>query len=181
MKYEVLFDVSMTGYRDWMVPVTGLLSLCTGFFLVWNRKRLPTMFPGGMGPRASAVFAYFVFGFSVLWTAVAVAATVKHHVSLRDALRSGQMEVTEGRIRDFHAMPHTGHSEEKFTVCGVAFSYSDYIITGAFNQTSSHGGPMREGLWVRLSHRGNRIARIEIPKEDPGTPADCSTGGLTTR
>ncbi len=53
---------------------------------------------------------------------------------------------------------------ERFTVCGAAFSYSDYAVTAGFNNTSSHGGPIREGIWVRIAHLGNSIARVELAK-----------------
>jgi hypothetical protein len=77
-------------------------------------------------------------------------------------------------------MPYAGHANEHFTVCGVPFSYSDYVVTEGFNRTSSHGGPMREGLWVRITYVGDIIARLEIAKDDPGANAVCrrsSAGG----
>jgi hypothetical protein len=80
------------------------------------------------------------------------------------ALRDGRVSIIEGRVADFVPMPYGGHSEEQFTVSGLRFSYSDYILVPCFNNTSSHGGPIREGLWVRLSYRGNCILKIEVWK-----------------
>jgi len=61
-------------------------------------------------------------------------------------------------------MPYSGHAMESFTVSGVPFSYSDYIPKAGFNQTSSHGGPIHEGLPVRIWYVGNEIVKLEIKK-----------------
>jgi hypothetical protein len=80
------------------------------------------------------------------------------------ALREGRVSTIEGRVTDFVPMPYGGHPDEQFTVSGVRFSYSDYFNVPCFNNSSSHGGPIREGLWVRLSYRGNCILKIEVWK-----------------
>jgi hypothetical protein len=59
-------------------------------------------------------------------------------------------------------MPYTGHSEESFVVDGKRFSYSDFIVTSGFHNAASHGGPIRAGLYVRVSYIGNVILRLEI-------------------
>ena len=61
-------------------------------------------------------------------------------------------------------MPAEGHQDETFTVNGIHFAYSDYVITGGFNQTQSHAGPIREGFAVRIHYvaRGNIIVKLEF-------------------
>jgi hypothetical protein len=61
-------------------------------------------------------------------------------------------------------MPITGHSMESFVVRGVRFEYSDNVSTAGFNNTTSHGGPIREGLPVRVWYRGNEILRLDVAK-----------------
>lgn len=63
-----------------------------------------------------------------------------------------QFYVTEGEVEDFKPMPFEGHALESFRVQGHQFSYSDYIWTPCFNNSSSHGGPIRSGLSVRISY-----------------------------
>jgi hypothetical protein len=70
---------------------------------------------------------------------------------------------------------------EHFTVCGVPFSYSDYVVTAGFNHASSHGGPMREGLWVRIAYSGNDIGRLEVTMDDPGGKAECHRAAAAER
>jgi hypothetical protein len=71
--------------------------------------------------------------------------------------------VTEGYVENFDPAPATGHKYESFTINGKKFRYSDYDISrGGFNQTQSHGGPMYEGRWVRISYVGDTILKIEV-------------------
>lgn len=75
---------------------------------------------------------------------------------------NGKYAVAEGTVSNFHPMPSSGHGEETFSVNGVRFSYSDYVIVPCFNKTASHGGPMHEGLRVRIAYSGNCILRLEV-------------------
>ena len=59
-------------------------------------------------------------------------------------------------------MPYAGHSDESFVVGGRRFSYSDFVVTSGFHNAASHGGPIREGLYVRVTYLGNLILRLEI-------------------
>ena len=61
-------------------------------------------------------------------------------------------------------MPFEGHDTERFTVNGVGFSYSDYLVTAGFNQSASHGGPMHAGLPVRICYRDGEILRLQIAR-----------------
>jgi hypothetical protein len=85
------------------------------------------------------------------------------------ALREGRVSTVEGRVTDFVPMPYGGHPDEQFTVSGVRFSYSDYLIVPCFNNASSQGGPIKEGLWVRLSYRDNCILKIEVWRPSAAT------------
>jgi hypothetical protein len=70
----------------------------------------------------------------------------------RAAYVQGQYSTVEGTVTNFHPMPYSGHQNETFSVDGMQFSYSDYVLIPCFNNTSSHGGPIREGLRVRIAY-----------------------------
>jgi hypothetical protein len=86
--------------------------------------------------------------------------------SLQNAQREGKAEVIQGIVEDFHPMPRDGHDTERFRVGAERFSYSDFTASGGFSSTSSHGGPIRSGLPVRVffvrSRHGNVITKLEI-------------------
>jgi hypothetical protein len=160
MQYDVVFDVVEGGYRQWYVAPLCLMLVAIGAGLVYFREHLRFMMPRLLG----AVFPYFFLGFSVLFTVLAVTGTYLQYATLRDALRDGRAELVEGTVTEFVPMPPEGHAEESFKVDGEVFHYSDYLINGGFNNTASHGGPIREGLHVRIWHVDGRIARLEIAR-----------------
>jgi hypothetical protein len=57
-----------------------------------------------------------------------------------------------------------GPRNQSFVVGGQRFSYSDYRMTAGFNNTRSHRGPIDNGVYVRITHRGNTILRLEIAR-----------------
>lgn len=71
----------------------------------------------------------------------------------KDSYLKGDYAVVEGTVSNFHPMPYSGHEEETFFVNGLRFSYSDYELGPCFNNTASHGGPIREGLRIRIAFR----------------------------
>lgn len=87
------------------------------------------------------------------------------HDRLVNFMETGKTEVVEGVVENFHPMPVGGHDSERFSVQGTPFAYSDYEVTQAFNNTTSHGGPIRAGLPVRITYvsanSGNYIVKIE--------------------
>ena len=56
MQYVLIFDVAESGFRNWWFPAVGLIFVAVGIFLVKNRKILPYMFPGQMGPKMESSF-----------------------------------------------------------------------------------------------------------------------------
>jgi hypothetical protein len=91
-------------------------------------------------------------------------------LTYRSMLRTGACAVVEGEIREFDPMPYSGHKLESFTVQGVRFSYSDYVLSPAFNRSRSHGGLLHEGLQVRIAYVSGEsdhpILKLDIPSEE---------------
>jgi hypothetical protein len=118
--------------------------------------------PAGLQGRSRRVFSWVFFLFAVAWTFFTFAGTYSGYSSATNALDTGKYSVVEGPVTQFVPMPYTGHSEESFVVDGKRFSYSDFIVTSGFHNAASHGGPIRAGLYVRVSYIGNVILRLEI-------------------
>jgi hypothetical protein len=178
MQYVLIFDVVESGFRNWWFPALGLIFVAVGIFLVKNRKILPYMFPGQMGPKDGIKLGVFVLICSVLWIGFTFGSSWRDFSTLRNALKEGHVDVVEGRVENFVSIPH---KTERFSVCGAAFSYSNYGVTAGFNNTNSFGGPLRGGVWVRIAHLGNSIARLEIATQDPSEGARCRRSRLTSR
>jgi hypothetical protein len=166
VQYDTVFDIASAGYGSWSFPAFGLIFVAIGSVLVafaLRRRALP--FPWwSTRPTASKVFAFFFLSFAVFWTAAAFLSTSREYSRLSTANTSGHVRVAEGLVTNFKPMPVTGHAMERFCVSGACFEYSDYVVTPGFNRTSSHGGPIREGLPVRVTYVGNSILKLEVGK-----------------
>jgi hypothetical protein len=158
VEYKVVFDLASTGYKTWGFSLVGLALAIVGAFLVRYRAHLSMR-----GPRVFArAFPFVFFGFATLWTLVTFGSTFAEYWSLRSAVRDGRVSMIEGTVKQFKPMPYTGHARERFCVQDTCFEYSDFIVTSGFNNTSSHGGPIREGLRVRVTHVRGTIVRLEL-------------------
>lgn len=155
VEYYVAFDVAQAGPRHLWFVALGALFLALGAVLFVFRKR-------AMGVRK--FLAYVMLPFAALWTFCSLVSVGLGYSSLATALRSGRCQIVEGHVTQFRPMPKEGHALESFVVDGKRFEYSDFILTPGFNNTSSHGGPIREGLRVRIHYLGSDIARLEIAK-----------------
>jgi hypothetical protein len=170
--YMTVFDVTAAGFRQWWFSASGLLFIAVGIAMPWLGRA------GLFGPRTALAptrikwFRRFFLGFAILWTAVTFAGTCANYRGAVAAMQNGSALVIEGKVENFVPMPYTGHARESFTVGGVRFAYSDYEITAGFNNTMSHGGPIYEGLPVRIWYRdlgrwfggGNEILRLDAKR-----------------
>ena len=137
---------------------------------------LPKLIDAGIFPASPTKRVWFprlFVGFAIFWTSVAFITTFGSYVSGRSTLLSGRANYVEGVVQDFIPMPHQGHAMESFTVNGVHFHYSDYVVTSGFNETASHGGPIRQGMNVRIWYSGNDILKLQIPRTE--TPQTVSS------
>jgi len=171
MELVTVFDIAQSGYRarEALISPAILTLVGIGMLVFWT------------GPRAErwVVFRWFYFLSSLSMTTFIAWHTYSDYVTLIDARRSGAFEVVEGPVENFDPMPAWGHKHEAFSVRGVEFSYSDFRITSAFNNSASHGGPIRRGAYVRVSYVGgdhstdsNQIIRLEMRAQDIPSAAE---------
>ena len=145
--------------------MVGIVVLFEGFLLVRYARR-----------QWFGWLSWLVF--VTIWASPGV--RVREHLAIRHALASGSYSVVEGTVENFHPMPHHGHSHERFEVKGIRFVYSDFMETQCFNNTTSHGGPIRAGLRVRLTYIAEPllehcIFRLEIlPSASTQIPHDAN-------
>ncbi len=165
MDYRVAFDISRTWPDVWF-PLTGVFIAGVAVMALMNGGRLP----GAKSKQAEPFPGFFVvmLTFALIWTGIASWLVFGNYFQARNTYLNGEFMVVEGRVEHFQPMPWAGHAMERFEVDGVLFEYSDYVVTPGFNNTSSHGGPMREGLPVRIAYILTRpyrtILKLEVGK-----------------
>jgi hypothetical protein len=98
---------------------------------------------------SGAVLALLAFQGAAQWRSV----------SLLQQLHDGRALVTVGTVTNA-SNPNWGN--ESFEVSGRRFDYSDSSSYIGFHQTAANGGPIRNGLQVRVWTIGDVIVRLEI-------------------
>ena len=153
MEYQTVFTVAQKSAPWWVsVVVPATFTICTALAIIAFVK-LKTR-------RLAIVIGYLVVVFMALTLSPAGVADM--YARARQAYARGEYETVEGPVSNFHPMPYSGHENEMFSVNGVRFSYSDYVVSPCFNNTASHGGPIHQGLHVRIAYSGDCILKLEV-------------------
>jgi len=146
--YELVYDISGSLFPFIKFPLFTFGMLVFLFFI---QKGEQGVFPR-IGLMFAMAFVSVLFVISLYWG-----------VSKKYRLSQTKPQFVEGEISNFVPMPYSGHAYESFTVNGLSFSYSDYAITGCFNETKSHGGAIKEnGQRVKIAYTDGCIMKLWI-------------------
>src|SRR5205823_10453449 len=94
-----------------------------------------------------------------------LAPVIADHFSWRAALRAGRVSIIEGRVESFRPLASPRDRLESFSVGSKTFKYSKYEMTTSFKKTAIDGGPIRDGLLVRVSYLDRHILQLEVANE----------------
>ena len=164
--FITVFNAADISYRDWSMPCFGFIPIAIALVLNaprWIYLRKYQREPLFASDKLKWFPTLFLIG-AVSWTGIAFLAIFFGYLSGSATLLSGRTKYVEGVVQDFVPMPYGGHAEESFTVKGVPFHYSDYELTAGFNKSASHGGPIRQGLYVRIWYSSNDILKLQVSK-----------------
>jgi hypothetical protein len=164
MNYTVVYDTLQQAY-DWTWASIGVVGIVVGVIAILAPRLMRP--PLVKSLRYTQIVGSLILAFACVWTIAVLAITRSTSTRYQTVLQEGRYRIVEGTIQDFVPMPPEGHALEHFTVNGVPFAYSDFVHTGAFNQTSTYGGPIRPGLNVRIYYvnegaDNNRILQLAI-------------------
>lgn len=144
-----------------LVFLVGSLAI---FAIVAAAEQYNRRFPApGLFKRPPFGAAGTVVGIFLLIYAALTGLTMIPSMWLSRQLAGGQGEVIEGPVTIY--LEVASGKNECISVADRQFCYSDWVITPGFNRTRAMGGPMRNGLQVRLSAIGNTIVRVEVADE----------------
>jgi hypothetical protein len=163
VNYRTVFDASASVGPNWLIMLVCAGLLLTGACLVVYRRQWPQFFFWPRTARGLASpFAFLYLAGAVLFSLTVGISSILHYRQITAALQTGHYDIVEGRIANFVPAPYDGHQDESFCVELKCFQYSDYVVNEGFSRTRSHGGPMHEGLQVRITYLGNVIIRVEM-------------------
>ena len=152
MECKTVFDIAGDGIRQiWVLPLIGLVLLVFSaecVVVVRNSERV--------------WFAWLLVTLTAAFTIVSSALPLTIYMKGRRALSTGSYDKVEGRVEHFRPMPAGGHALERFTIRGEEFTYTDYATSPFFHQTRRSGGPVHDGVYLRVFHVDGDIIRLEV-------------------
>ena len=165
MDYKTVFEITDKGFE--MITLMPLLFVIVGIGISWFNIKYNKSTSSKR--KFTIVFGFIFSGFALIMLLLTVPSSIANRNKTKKIFENKEYQIVEGIIEDFHPMPYSGHEHESFTVNSVHFEYSDYYIFYGFNNTASHGGPLKQnGQEVRLSYitvnGENRILKIELKK-----------------
>jgi hypothetical protein len=84
------------------------------------------------------------------------------HRDLVTRLRNGEFENVEGVITNFEPGSFNGHRRERFTVAGRTYTFSSAEWRAGYHDVQGEGGPLADGIAVRIADVNGTIARFEL-------------------
>ncbi len=156
LHYQVVYDYSQQGIGA--APMLLAIIILAGLIMGLVGRAIAVK---GRAPK-SLLKAFQVF--MIVWVGIgACAACTVAYTAVNNlaSIQQGHVEVVEGVVHDFKAGDEFCREEEQFTVKNVTFKYSCGLV-GGFNQTATRGGPIRDGLQVRVTYYGRYIVKLEI-------------------
>ena len=165
MKYQTVFDASAPNASKWLIIMYGVCFVLIGVCIYIVAAAL---LKNTSIRRAIIIYATTVGGLmaasALLWSFGLFNQFRTEQQIAKYSLDSGQTLVATGVITNFRPEDVNHKIDESFSVQGVNFSYSHFIVNGGFNASSPFGGPVRNGLPVRVFYLGNYILKLQIGK-----------------
>ncbi len=164
MAYEMYYDAALYGFTAWTSVLITLPFVAAVIFLFSK----PTSYWGA--PKVSAKlingFRYFYLCMTLFFLITSLSETYSNYLLYKNYVENNEFQVVEGVVTNFQPYVER-RSPEEFCVNDVCFKFRDYLTTWGFNQNASDGGPIHEGLQVRIAYvegEENIIVRLEIGK-----------------
>ena len=152
MNYKIVYDASTAGFQYGVIAVVLVMVTFGAVVIIWGSQKIP---------RTLSIL--WTSGWLLLGGLGAANVNYQRWQCRQWAKTPQQYDLVEGPVADYKLKTISGHSTEQFQVNGVRFKYSDHDISkGGFNDTAFNGGPIREGLQVRIAYRDGRILKLWV-------------------
>jgi len=153
--FKTVFDVSQAGNQNWWFPWYGLGLLLVGWLAASKAQ---------ISLQVRRIFLGLLFLSVIALTSVDFYVSSHDYKNATRALETNSASYVEGNVETFNPLPWWAHGKESFSVHGITFRYSNNIETGGFNNTAAHGGPIINGLYVRIWYLPNQFGENKIIK-----------------
>ncbi len=154
MDYVTVFDISKQPF-EWWWPAIGVAIFVIGIIFIKFVSRWPSQ-------KNAKIIGWVMVVFGPIFTTVVYNSLSSMWADWKAAYNRGAYYTVEGPVKDFTPEKYEGHPDECFRVENIRFCYSYFVGQPGFHQTAAHGGPIREGLPVRIDYYKGQILRLDV-------------------
>ena len=147
------------GFIAFLPPLVGLLITLFGVYGIWITRKEQKSGEQKDGCVMPFLFVFIAFG--LLWTIGVGQELGSKYFNYRSALNDHRYQEVEGVVENYGLDVVGMQFEEAFTVQCVEFHYSPYALFG-FRKTQRRGGPLDDGVYVRIQYYEGKILRLWI-------------------
>jgi hypothetical protein len=165
--FDLVYEVGRDGWDAFVPLLIPLLATMTAFAAIIDPKVL--FRSHGREPWARGL-ATFLFSIALLFLLGSAWVTASRYREFSAISNSRACTSVEGFVEDLRPVDEG----ERFRLSGIRFSYSDFNLTGGFNDAHSH---VEEGRFVRIcyvpspfSGQSPIILRLEIQSAPTSEP-----------
>lgn len=158
--YRLAFDVTAGGYQTWRSAILPACVSAAALIVLMFLRFSPSVKERGARFYRGIISA--VGAVAAMGCVAMLVHTRCEYDELQSSLRNMTFHVVEGYVVDFIPQGVDGHPIERFRVDSARFEYSRSDITSAFHRTAIEGGPIRNGIAVRIADVNGKIARLEV-------------------
>ncbi|MFZ6642258.1 hypothetical protein ACO0LL_21225 [Undibacterium sp. TC4M20W] len=166
MSYTLIFDITKTSWTDSLslLPLIPLLagSIMTGMNISRMWRGLPVYSWSARPDKPFRVFPYMLLAIGMGSAYLTYQHSYVAYTDLRSAYEAGKCEITEGKVENLQRNFKKGESPVSFDIGHKQFAFRGGRDTPAFQQTTSSGGPVREGQQLRIASCDGAIVKLEI-------------------
>jgi hypothetical protein len=162
-QYHLIFDVAASGCTTWHLALApgGVAAVVATIAVLRCR------FVAGLDAIPKGRSCYLLAAIAI-FTATTAATILylgrQEYGRFSSALARGSARTVAGPVFAFIPEGPGGHPDESFRVDGSAYRYSTYDMTSAFHRTAREGGPIRDGMLVRIADVDGKIVRLEVAR-----------------
>jgi hypothetical protein len=156
MEYEVVFDAARIAAK-WAEVNWAITGLGISILLVALLRQVKLR--GPQSGRWIVVLLFMWIGVQFMFTRYYFPSSLR-----KPWFRTGRLVTVEGKAENFHSVNTGNVSVDTYMVEGRRVSYANQEPTCCYHMPAGFGGPVREGMQVRVTMDGPCVVKLEIAK-----------------
>lgn len=150
--FKLYYDITKENF-DYFTLLVSILQPMLAFFLFYTMR------------KKGKIFVFLLYASCILGAILIIlhSLTILEYNDLKQRLIQNRCQVAEGIPQNFNYRELGSHNKESFYLNGTKFEFADGLNNYlGFNVTAAHGGPIKDGVYIKIHYFKNHILKLEI-------------------